>query len=97
MGAPTSLNLRIYSGTLLLDNNAHQAWLSYYLPNGNTNKALLMLDPSPTGGYDPAEITAAWQYFSNKYGGQTNPPITVYGFWGYVPGGNIPVIHVVRG
>ena len=97
MGAPTPLSLRTYGGMLLLDNTAHQAWLGYHLPNGTAGKALMMLDPSPTGAFDSTEITAAWQYFSNKYGGQVDPAITVCGFWSYAPDGNIPVIHVVRG
>jgi len=89
--------MNVYTGILVLDNAAQESLLAQRDATGNTTQTLMMLDPSPSGQFDPAEVTAAWQYFSNKPGVQAGSTITVYGFWGYPPNGNRPMIHVVRG
>lgn len=96
MGTPTPLRLDPYTGTLLLDNSSQQAFLVQRAADGSTVQTLMMLDTSPVGGFDPTEVTAAWQYFSTKPGVHAGDTIVVYGFWNYSPNGNRPVLHVVR-
>jgi hypothetical protein len=96
MTAPTPVRLDAYTGTLVLDNSSQQALLQQRSSDGSTIQTLMMLDTSPTGGFDPSEVTAAWQYFSTKPGVQAGDTIVVYGFWNYPPNSNRPVLHVVR-
>ena len=96
MGMPTHLALNVYTGVLVLDNSAQESRLAQRDSTGKLTETLMMLDPSPSGEFDPVEVTAAWQYFSNKPGIHDGSTITVYGFWGYPPNGDRPAIHVVR-
>ena len=96
MATPMPVTLQVFTGTLVLDDALEQAFLAQVAPNGSAVETLMMLDTSPVGGFDPTEVTAAWQYFSAKPGIGPGSTITVYGFCSYVPNGNRPVLHVVR-
>jgi hypothetical protein len=96
MATPAPVQFNVYTGTLVLDNATQQALLAQRNPDGSSVQTLMMLDTSPVGDFDPAEVTAAWQYFSNKPGVSPGDMITIYGFWNYPPSSNRPVLHVVR-
>jgi hypothetical protein len=96
MGSLTPLNLNPYVGILILSNSAPQAFLGQHDSTGNPIQTLMMIDTSPSGGYDPAQVAAAYRFFAAKYAGQNNPMITVYGFYAYYPGTTVPLLHVVR-
>ncbi len=96
MATPTPVQFNVYTGTLLLDNAAQQALLDQRGSDGSSVQTLMMLDTSPVGGFDLAEVTAAWQYFSTKPGVSAGDTITIYGFWNYPPNSTRPVLHVVR-
>ncbi len=97
MTMPMKLRLEMYQGTLILDNNLQQAFLQQRAADNSVIQTLMMLDSPPLGDYDPAEITAAWQYFSKKPGVRPGDTIIVYGFWNYPQDSTRPVLHVVRG
>jgi hypothetical protein len=96
MTTPMPVQFNTFTGTLVLDNTLQQALLQQGSADGSLVQTLMMLDTSPVGGFDPTEVTAAWQYFSNKTGVNPGDTITVYGFWSYPPNSNRPVLHVVR-
>ncbi len=85
-----------YTGILVLDNVNQQALLGQRGSDGTFSQTLMMLDNPPLGDFNPAEVTAAYQYFSTKRGVNPGDTITVVGFWNYHPDGNRPVLHVVR-
>lgn len=97
MTTPTPVRLDPYTGTLVLDDTQQQSLLQQVDANGSVIQTLMMLDTSPVGNFDPAEVTAAWQYFSRKPGVKPGDTIVVYGFWSYFRNSNRPILHVVRG
>lgn len=96
MGALMPLQLNAYWGTLILDDNALEAFLGQHDSNGNPIRSLMMIDTSPSGGYDRAHVTAAYNLFSKYPNAQNGPNITVYGFYAYAPGTTVPLLHIVR-
>jgi len=74
-----------------------QALLLQNDQNGNRilPPTLMMSDPSPSGNFDPLEVTAAFRFFSAIPNAGNRPTITVFGFSALTPTG-VPVIHVVR-
>jgi len=96
MTTPAPVEFKAYTGTLVLDNVNQQALLGQRNSDGTSVQTLMMLDTSPVGDFDPAEVTAAWQYFSTKPGVNPGDTITVYGFWNYPPSSDRPVLHVAR-
>jgi hypothetical protein len=96
MASPIPLQLNAYWGTLILDNGALEAFLGQHDSVGNPIQTLMMFDTSPSGGYDRAHVTAAYQFFSSKPNAQNRPNITVHGFYAYAPGTNVALLHVVR-
>ena len=98
MPNPSPLSLKAFTGILILDNTNHEARLLLRDSTGNPFQAVLMIDTAPTGGFIPAEITAAWQHYSAVPGLQSGvSTITVVGFVSFLPNSNQPLIHVVRG
>ena len=97
MSTPTPIQFNNYTGILVLDNTERQALLGQRDSDGTAIQTLMMLDTSPVGDFNPARVTAAWEYFSNKPGVNPGDTITVYGFCNYPPNSNSPVLHVVRG
>jgi hypothetical protein len=96
MATPMPVQLLVFTGSLVLDDGLEQALLAQSAPDGNVVETLMMLDTAPVGGFDPTEVTAAWQYFSAKPGIGPGSTITIYGFCSYAPNSNRPVLHVVR-
>ncbi len=96
MGSATPFQLHPYVGTLILDDNALEAFLGQQDSNGNPIQTLMMIDTSPSGGYDRAHVTAAYQFFSANPNAHGRPNITVIGFYAYAPGTTVPLLHVVR-
>jgi hypothetical protein len=96
MASLSPLQLHAYFGTLLLDDNALEAFLSQHDSVGNPIQILMMIDTAPSGGYDRAHVTAAYNLFSNYPNARNQPNITVYGFYAYAPGTTIPLLHIVR-
>jgi len=96
MASPIPLQLNAYSGTLILNNGASEAYLGHFDSIGNPIQTLMMIDTSPSGGYDPQQVTAAYQFFSAYPNAQNRPNILVYGFYAYAPGTTVPLLHVVR-
>ncbi len=96
MAGPTPFGANTYVGTLRLDDPNEEAWLGYTGGAGEPEAILMMLDPSPSGAYDPTEVVAAWRYFSNKPGVGNGSTIHVVGFIATPPGGTEELLHVVR-
>jgi hypothetical protein len=96
MASPSPLQLAAYWGTLILDDNALESFLGHYDSSGNPIQTLMMIDTAPSGGYDRAHVTAAYNLFSRYPNAQNRPNITVYGFYAYAPGTTVPLLHVVR-
>jgi hypothetical protein len=96
MASPMPLQLNTYWGTLILNNSALEAFLGHFDSTGNPIQTLMMVDTAPSGGYDRAHVTAAYNLFSGFPNAQNGPNITVYGFYAYAPGTTVPLLHVVR-
>jgi hypothetical protein len=96
MGTLAPLQLNAYYGTLILDENALESFLRQNDSGGNLIQSLMMIDTSPSGGYDREHVTAAYNLFSRYPNAQNGPSITVYGFYAYAPGTSVPLLHVVR-
>jgi hypothetical protein len=91
----TPLQYPPHMGILILDNSALEAFLGQRDSTGTPMQTLMMLDPTASGGYNRAQVTAAYQRFSAYPNAQNRPPITVYGFYAYAPGTTVPLLHVV--
>ena len=91
------MQLSKFIGALVLDNSMKQAFLLQNDQNGNPilPPTLMMSDPSPSGNFDPLEITVAFRFFSAIPNAGNRPAITVFGFSAVTPAA-VPVIHVVR-
>jgi hypothetical protein len=96
MASPTPLQMNAYWGTLILNDNQGEAYLGHFDSNGDPIQTLMMIDTAPSGGYDPRQVTAAYQLFSRYPNAQNRPNIMVYGFYAYAPGTTVPLLHVVR-
>jgi hypothetical protein len=97
MSGPEALTLNTYTGFLRLDDERQVSRLEWRLANGTMNSIVMMLDPSPSGAYDPVEVIEAWQYFSNKPGVYDGTIITVVGFIAVPPGASEAFLAIVRG
>jgi hypothetical protein len=89
------LQVDAWTGTLILDDNALEAFLDHDDSNGNPVKSLMMIDTSPSGGYDRQHVTDAYNLFSRYPNAQNQPTITVHGFFANAPGTNVPLLHVI--
>ena len=91
---PTQLHP--YIGILRLDDSQSRAFLVQRNSAGEPVTTLMTIDNPPSGEFDQNGIPAAWRFFRSKPGVADGSTITVYGFWGYPPNGDIPLLHIVR-
>jgi hypothetical protein len=96
MVRPTPFSIDLYVGTLERDDSDRETWFGYSDAAGNTQSILMLLDPSPTGAFDPTEVTNAWTYFSQTCHLANGAALRVYGFVAVPPGATQPMLHVVR-
>jgi len=97
MATAVPAQLNTFLGNLVLDNGAKEAFLLSHDQTGGPilPPTLMMSDPSPSGNFDPQEITLAYVFFSRFPNAQSRPLIEVLGFAARTSSG-VPIIHVVR-
>jgi len=86
MTGPNPLTLQVFSGTVSFTPEG------VFLVQGG-NRAILLLDNSPTGQPTDAAVAGARTHFADE-GLTEGRPLTVVGFVG--SWGELPAIHVVR-
>lgn len=87
------VQLQNFTGTLRLDDTAHESSLEQSTASGIAFKTLMQLG-TDTSDFDAQEVAAAWYHFANLPGVSDGSTIRVRGFAAQGVGSGRPIIHI---